>query len=47
MRRSANKLKEAIPNSKLTVIPDMEHREISLLQPKRYVAIISELFRKQ
>lgn len=46
MRKSGQRLKEAIPRSELLIIPNMGHGEISLLYPSRYVELISNLFQR-
>ncbi len=44
MRRSADMIREAIPNSVLRIIPNMKHGELSLTQPTAYVAMLRDFF---
>ncbi len=45
MKRSAQTLHTAIPETSLYVAPQMKHGELSLLHPKKYVMILRAFFR--
>lgn len=44
MKKSAEKLSNAIPGSKLYIAKDLKHGELSLAHPKEYVDIIENFF---
>lgn len=44
MKKSAKELNNRIKNSKLFIIPEMGHGEISLNYPEKYVELIKKLF---
>lgn len=46
MRKSAQRLHEAIADSELYIAPAMRHGELSLLYPEKYVALIKSFFTK-
>lgn len=46
MRKSAQKLSNAIPGSELYIAPKMKHGEISLVHPDKYVMLVKSLIER-
>ena len=44
MKKSAQRLHDAIPGSELYIAPKMKHGEISLMYPQKYIELIKMLF---
>ena len=46
IRDSAKLLQEAIPGSRMEILPDLRHGDLSLNEPERYISVLRDLIEK-